>query len=319
MTQLIAQIPCDNEIDYSEIIGDRVLPFLIELDEAESDLDPAPGDNQRFCYNVSGVGFDQPLYADLSHLVLGICDEITEGQIVNISVMIDGIMQEIDFGEGGNVELRTPDQPDPPTGCPGLKFNFGLDKVDGEMSFCFELTTPYPVGPNVVCLSGSGVTANQLSICGPACGILQACETVGYQPSAVCVPVTVTPFAITGETTTFCCGEPTVSPSTTQCGGIENGSCFFTITQNICVSIPVEFGATATVGDPSVQCGEATSENVCINCGANNGEGVLSVNSTTSKKVISSTTDHAKTVNYAKAPVKQTIKIGSCPHCKSAH
>jgi hypothetical protein len=34
--------------------------------------------------------------------------------------------------------------------------------------------------------------------------------------------------------------------------------------------VPVTFGATASVGRPSVQCGEATGEDVCTDCGTGN-------------------------------------------------
>lgn len=267
-----AQLPCDMEIDYSEISGRRILPFVIELDTASSVLQPGPGQNQRFCYNVTGVGSDTSLYADLSHLVLGICDEIPASQIVNITVVIDGEAQEVEFGPNGNVQLRPPESPDPPTGCPGLKFDFGLDKVDGEMTFCFELTVPRQIGPNVVCLFGGGVTANQLSICGPLCETLEPCSTaVGYQTASLCVPVTVRPFAIPGDPIVTCCGPPIITPGSGPCSGTLNGACTFTITQSICISVPVEFGATAEVGDLVVQCGIATSENVCTGCEAPNG------------------------------------------------
>ncbi len=267
MSVEIAQLPCLEEIDYSTIIGQRVLPFVIELDSDDSDLFPAPGDNQRFCYNIIGEGLDLPLYADLSHLVLGICPNIPASEILNISVIRDGIEEDIDFGPDGNVQLRSPENPDPPTGCPGLKFNFGLDKVAGVMSICFELATEYPIGPTVVCLFGGNVTVNQLSICGPVCSAIQTCEATAYQPFSVCVPVTVTPFAIPGDTTTVCCGPPTVTPGTPTCPGVENGSCTFTITQNICVAVPIEFGATPVVGNPFVQCGTASAEDICTGCG----------------------------------------------------
>ncbi|MGI6727256.1 MAG: hypothetical protein ACOX4P_01640 [Anaerovoracaceae bacterium] len=97
---------------------------------------------------------------------------------------------------------------------------------------------------------------------------VETCPATGYQPASVCVPVTVTPFATPGTTTTYCCGDPIVTPGTSLCEGEINGSCTFTITQNICVAVPVEFGATATVGAPSVECGDATEEDVCTNCGA---------------------------------------------------
>lgn len=262
--------PCMTKIDYSTITGRKVLPFIIELDSEESDLNPAPGYKQRFCYNITGVGVDSSLYADLSHLVLGICPSISDSEISNITVLLDGIEQDVDFGSGGNVELRSPENPDPPTGCPGLKFNFGLDKVDGVMNICFELANVYPIGPNTVCLFGGGVTANQLSICGPVCNSVQPCETTIYQTSSICVPVTVTPFALQGEAATFCCGPPIVTSGTPGCPGVQNGSCTFTITQNICVSIPFEFGANAVAGAPYVQCGTASSNNLCAGCSEGN-------------------------------------------------
>ena len=61
----------------------------------------------------------------------------------------------------------------------------------------------------------------------------QTCPAVGYQSASICVPVTVTPFAQTGVTVTKCCGDPVVTPGREVCGGIKNGSCFFTITQDI--------------------------------------------------------------------------------------
>ncbi len=94
----------------------------------------------------------------------------------------------------------------------------------------------------------------------------ETCPTVGYQTASICVPVTVTPFAKAGVTTTKCCGEPIVTSGKNVCGGMKNGSCAFTISQNICVAVPVEFGAVATVGDTFVDCGGATAEDVCTDC-----------------------------------------------------
>ncbi|HPO03955.1 MAG TPA: hypothetical protein PLV37_00385 [Bacillota bacterium] len=97
---------------------------------------------------------------------------------------------------------------------------------------------------------------------------VNTCEGVAYQTSTVCVPVTVTPFAVTGTTTTFCCGMPVVAPDTNTCPGVLNGSCVFTITQDICTAVPVDFGATAVPGSPSVLCGTASAEDICTGCGA---------------------------------------------------
>lgn len=95
----------------------------------------------------------------------------------------------------------------------------------------------------------------------------QTCPTVGYQSASICVPVTVTPFAKTGATNTKCCGNPVVTAGKNTCGGVKNGACSFTISQDICVSVPVEFGAVATVGDTFVNCNEASANDICTNCG----------------------------------------------------
>lgn len=256
---------CNLEIDYSMVPGERVLPFRLSLNLTDSILDPIPGQNQRFCYDIEAVGEDTSLFADLSHLVLGICDEIPEGEIANVTVVINGVPQEVVFREGGNVELRTADNPDPPTGCPGLKFDFPLDKVNGTMRICFELTVAREISGIEVCLFGGGTTAEGLMICGPICEKQGgSCPAVGYQRSTVCVPVTVTPFANVGTPVTSCCGRPivTVGDVCPRNGGI----CGFTISQEICVAVPVEFGARAVAGTPSVQCGEVSNTNICTDC-----------------------------------------------------
>ena len=94
----------------------------------------------------------------------------------------------------------------------------------------------------------------------------QTCPAIGYQSASICVPVTVTPFAQAGATITKCCGTPVVTPGREICGGVKNGSCVFTITQDICVAVPVEFGATATVGESFVNCNGATDVDICTTC-----------------------------------------------------
>ena len=93
------------------------------------------------------------------------------------------------------------------------------------------------------------------------------CPAVGYQSVSVCVPITVTPYAKTGATVTKCCGNPVVTPGRNICGGLKNGSCFFTISQDICVAVPVDFGAIATVGDTYVACNGAGADEICADCG----------------------------------------------------
>lgn len=250
---------CDTHINYSPIVIDeRRLPFVVELDLSLSVLNPMPGENQKFCYHLTGIGEDTSEFIDLSHWVLTLCPEITKEEIVNITVTIGGVSKTI----GNNVELFVPPKVDPPTGCPGLKFNFSLSKVlDGNNSsgfFCFELTKSYPVGEVNVCLFGGARTASGLSICGPVCSTPPPdfeCETTVSQFADICVPITIKPFAYVGESTTTCCGDPTIDYG--ECPGEICGSCTFTVSQTICVELPVSFGATAESGEPSVDCGAA--------------------------------------------------------------
>ncbi len=80
------------------------------------------------------------------------------------------------------------------------------------------------------------------------------------------VPVTVTPFAKAGATVTKCCGTTIVTPGKSICDGVKNGTCVFTVGQNICVQVPVEFGAVAQVGDTYVSCNGATVDDVYTDC-----------------------------------------------------
>ena len=95
---------------------------------------------------------------------------------------------------------------------------------------------------------------------------LETCPAVGYRSVSVCVPVTVTPFAQTGATRTKCCGDPVIRPGIDVCSGLKNGSCSFTISQDICVAIPVAFGATASVGDTYVGCNGVSERDICSDC-----------------------------------------------------
>jgi len=89
------------------------------------------------------------------------------------------------------------------------------------------------------------------------------CDAVGEQLVNICVPVSVQPFATVGPISVRCCGAPTVEPGTV-CPGIPNLSCDFTISQTICVEVPVEFGAVVNTGETNVLCAGQS----CANCPA---------------------------------------------------
>jgi hypothetical protein len=88
----------------------------------------------------------------------------------------------------------------------------------------------------------------------------QTCPAVGYQSVSVCVPVTIEPFADAGPTITRCLGEPVVKPGDSMCKGKKKGTCTFTISQDICVEVPINFGAKTTVGDTYVDCKESSDK-----------------------------------------------------------
>lgn len=95
----------------------------------------------------------------------------------------------------------------------------------------------------------------------------EGCTAFTYQSAAVSVPITVKPKVNTGSISTFCCGEPSISPSPYKiiCNS-KSGNCNFILTQNICIEIPIEFSAEALASCPFIECGEA-SEKMCEGCG----------------------------------------------------
>lgn len=247
---------CNTRVDYSTVAGNRILPFVFTLNTEDSLLHPGIGEHQRFCYDIEGVGQDTSQFADLSHFLLGICSSITESDILSVSVVVDGRPQNVIWGD--NVEIKTADHPDNPTGCIGLKFDFPLNKVTGKMQVCFTMAEPFTVGPVNVCVFGGNTTATGLLICGPACNGMEPCESVFFQKENVCVPVTVTPQATPGTATATCCGRPVVTIGG-QCPGSRT-SCSFTITQDLCIRIPISFGAVIETGTATVQCGTVSEE-----------------------------------------------------------
>ena len=119
----------------------------------------------------------------------------------------------------------------------------------------------------------------------------QTCPTVAYQLSSICVPVTVIPFAKAGLTVTKCCSKPTVTPGRELCNGVKSGQCVFTVSQDICVEVPVEFGAVAQVGDTYVACNGASADDICPACGTHD---ATFVESTAIGDAVNAVTDAVK-------------------------
>lgn len=88
-----------------------------------------------------------------------------------------------------------------------------------------------------------------------------ACSNVFYQTDLVSVPVKVVPFAKAGHVTTVCCGSPVIT-SGDVCQGETDKVCEFTITQKLCIKLPLHFGASVRIDRAKVQCG-SVSETEC--------------------------------------------------------
>lgn len=93
---------------------------------------------------------------------------------------------------------------------------------------------------------------------------INTCTKSAYQRAAVSVPIEVKPFAYTGPTQTLCCTDPIIKDIRchSHCG---HRVCYFTISQEICVEVPVHFGAKAEVGEAWIDCHEA-STHPCVDC-----------------------------------------------------
>lgn len=82
----------------------------------------------------------------------------------------------------------------------------------------------------------------------------QTCPTIGSQSATVCLPVSISPYAVTGPATVKCRGSAVINHTCQECTGKINGKCDFVISQKIQIDLPVEFGATVKVGDTYVDC-----------------------------------------------------------------
>lgn len=88
------------------------------------------------------------------------------------------------------------------------------------------------------------------------------CDKVGTQCVNIALPMTVTPVAGVGTTTTTCQGSPTVT-CVTAADGL---SCTLTVTQRVCLNIPVRFSAVAEAAAPTIACAgnDEQAEGGCV-------------------------------------------------------
>lgn len=80
------------------------------------------------------------------------------------------------------------------------------------------------------------------------------CTKVGTQCVDVAAPLMLTPVAVAGTATITCQGVPSVD-CVTEAGGT---SCTVTVTQRICVSVPIRYSVTVVPSDPAISCAADT-------------------------------------------------------------
>lgn len=93
------------------------------------------------------------------------------------------------------------------------------------------------------------------------------CTVVTSQYADVSVPMKLKPYANVGELVTECCGEPVIALRSCQGANCSCG-CEITITQTICIRIPMEYGTETDVGDTTAICKRNPN---CASTGANIG------------------------------------------------
>lgn len=93
---------------------------------------------------------------------------------------------------------------------------------------------------------------------------INTCTRKAYQKATVNVPVAVKPFAFAGRIKTLCCNDPVIKEIRCK-KHCDEQICYFTISQEICVEIPVHFGAKTCLGETWIECHEVTTDG-CDDC-----------------------------------------------------
>ena len=136
----------------------------------------------------------------------------------------------------------------PSEGPSGL-FNSGLSVNNGSNVPCPRVPFSGLSEYNMPSLRKVGCLVSDSSI-----NIQQApaeCPAIVHETVCVQAEVTITPVVVPGTIESFCVGEPIIG----DCPGILVDECTFTVSQSICVQIPLTFSASATAVPTGIVCG----------------------------------------------------------------
>ena len=88
---------------------------------------------------------------------------------------------------------------------------------------------------------------------------VNSCNRIGTQCVDISEPLLLSPTTTVGTAAVTCQGTPVIS-----CVANEEGTaCTVTVTQQVCVSVPIRYGVTMTSGEPTIACADS-----CIGCGS---------------------------------------------------
>lgn len=86
------------------------------------------------------------------------------------------------------------------------------------------------------------------------------CEKIVHQKAKVTLPISIEPFVVSGKIKTRCCGAPKLSIAPyCEC----KDYCNYLITQEICIEIPLKFGAITETKETFIECEEPVIEDGC--------------------------------------------------------
>lgn len=91
------------------------------------------------------------------------------------------------------------------------------------------------------------------------CCPVNGCDKTGTQCVDISASMTLEPMASVGTVTVTCQGNPDITCVTNGSGT----SCTVTMTQQICISVPIRYGVTMTSCEPTIAC----ADNNCVGCG----------------------------------------------------
>lgn len=88
---------------------------------------------------------------------------------------------------------------------------------------------------------------------------LNCCNKVGTQCVDISEALQLTPAVTVGTATVTCQGTPGITCVTNA----EGTACTVTMTQQVCVSVPVRYGVNMTSGEPTIACAEGSMSCGC--------------------------------------------------------